>query len=586
MEHWTGWIATLLGLFLLVSGIDDLFLCLVYFFRRKGYEAAIPEPDPSLPEKAIAIWVPAWRESEVIERMLSTNASAVRYRNVVFFVGVYPNDGPTIASVRSVAARFPNIHPCAVPHDGPTSKGDCLNWVYQRMLVWEQEQRITFDLILVHDAEDVIHPDELAWMNTLADQYAMIQTPVLAMPADHAQGTATYGIYCDDFAYFHMVEMPARWMLGGFIPSAGVGTGYRRDVIERLASESNQIFLPGALTEDYENGLRAANHGMAQLFAPMRRGRAASWIATREYFPAEFGKAVRQRTRWITGIGLQAWEQHGWSRRHAYWLWRDRKGLLGSPASLLANAVLAMNVAGAVTGAPVQGWMNGLGEVPRWILWGNLTIAAGLVAAKSWASGRVYGWRMALLVPFRTILANLLNTVCVIRALGQYLPARWAGRPLRWVKTEHAYPSPLALAANRERIGQIIVRLGWATEASVEAAEADKSNGMRLGEALVALGIITAGQLYRALGMQTGIATWTSDGDCQAVKRVARMLPERLILEKKIVPIAIDRGSLEVAVGDLPGEDVAGELARFVRLPVRFRLAEPAVIDKIIADII
>ena len=46
------------------------------------------------------------------------------------------------------------------------------------------------------------------------------------------------------------------------------------------------------------------------------------------------------------GIALQSWERHGWrgSLPQVYWFWRDRKGLLGNPLSLLANFLFAYGV--------------------------------------------------------------------------------------------------------------------------------------------------------------------------------------------------------------------------------------------------
>jgi hypothetical protein len=43
----------------------------------------------------------------------------------------------------------------------------------------------------------------------------------------------------------------------------------------------------------------------------------------------------------MTGIALQSWRRFGWQYRpgQAYWLWRDRKGLLNHPVSVLANLV-------------------------------------------------------------------------------------------------------------------------------------------------------------------------------------------------------------------------------------------------------
>ena len=62
-------------------------------------------------------------------------------------------------------------------------------------------------------------------------------------------------------------------------------------------------------------------------------------MATREYFPRTTKTAIRQRTRWVTGIALQCWERRGWtgSLRTRYWFWRDRKGLMANPLSLLTN---------------------------------------------------------------------------------------------------------------------------------------------------------------------------------------------------------------------------------------------------------
>jgi adsorption protein B len=35
-------------------------------------------------------------------------------------------------------------------------------------------------------------------------------------------------------------------------------------------------------------------------------------MATREFFPQSIKTAIRQRTRWVTGIALQTWDRHGW----------------------------------------------------------------------------------------------------------------------------------------------------------------------------------------------------------------------------------------------------------------------------------
>ena len=81
--------------------------------------------------------------------MLQHNIAAIRYPDYHVFAGCYPNDEKTQEAVQSVASRFPNVHMALCPHDGPTSKGDCLNWIYQHILLYEDEHAQRFDLILL-----------------------------------------------------------------------------------------------------------------------------------------------------------------------------------------------------------------------------------------------------------------------------------------------------------------------------------------------------------------------------------------------------------------------------------------------------
>src|SRR5947209_295861 len=141
--------------------------------------------------------------------------------------------------------------------------------------------------------------------------------------------------------------MRARQLFKSFIPSNGVGTGFARQILDRLAEERNgAVFHPASLTEDYEIGVYAHNAGFKQLFASLKRAN-GDFCATREYFPRRVKSAVRQRTRWITGIALQSWARDGWrgSWSAKYWFWRDRKGLVANPLSLLTNVLFLCGAA-------------------------------------------------------------------------------------------------------------------------------------------------------------------------------------------------------------------------------------------------
>ncbi|HYZ83637.1 MAG TPA: glycosyltransferase, partial [Bryobacteraceae bacterium] len=191
---------------LLLSGVDDLILNFVFvlqWLRERGERGRLPSEEElaSCPERLIAIFVPAWKEHKVIGRMLEHNLATIRYRNVHFFVGVYPNDELTVAAVEDVEQRFPNVHLALTTRPGPTSKADCLNCVYRRLQEFEAERGIRFEVLVTHDAEDLIHPSALQWINLLSRKFDMVQIPVI--PLATPIWKLVHGIYCDEFTECH-----------------------------------------------------------------------------------------------------------------------------------------------------------------------------------------------------------------------------------------------------------------------------------------------------------------------------------------------------------------------------------------------
>lgn len=261
------------------------------------------------PQRRIAILVPLWHEAGVIEQMLERNLSAIRYGAYDIFAGVYPNDQPTSDAVGRAAQRHSRLHLAVCSRNGPTSKGDCLNHAYRKMEDHEAAHGIRYEIVMMHDAEDLVHPDSLKLVNFFSRRYEMVQVPVLPLPMGLAK--LTHGNYCDEFAESQSKDIPVRQRLGGFLPSSGVGTGFDREALERLGRERGLVFNPESLTEDYETGFRLHAMGCRQVFLPIRM-EAGGAVATREYFPSTFRTAVRQRSRWVAGIALQGWERHGW----------------------------------------------------------------------------------------------------------------------------------------------------------------------------------------------------------------------------------------------------------------------------------
>src|SRR4051794_26559349 len=247
---WTYLLGTLATL-LLISGIDDfvpVLLCARDWLRRACKR--LPEEtelDAPASERRIAIFVPCWREYAVIANMVRHNLAVIQYGNFDFFLGVYPNDQATSAVAEDLSRTYRNVHVAVCVNPGPTSKADCLNSIYSRMELFEMESHCYFDTVVLHDAEDLIHPEALGAINAARQHYAMVQIPVLPLPTP--LGEFTHAIYCDEFAEFQTIDMRARGFSRSFVPSNGVGTGFARCILDRLGEERGIIFYPVNLTE-------------------------------------------------------------------------------------------------------------------------------------------------------------------------------------------------------------------------------------------------------------------------------------------------------------------------------------------------
>jgi adsorption protein B len=149
----------------LAYGIDDLFIDAIYWlrllfrqFKRKQIVPLEAEKLNAEKEQRIAIMVPCWHENDVVGASLRNTMFTLQYANYNVFVGVYPNDPETLRVVKTLKESLPNVHYAMCPNPGPTSKADNLNAMYAEILKFEKEQNTRFDVFVIHDAEDVIHP--------------------------------------------------------------------------------------------------------------------------------------------------------------------------------------------------------------------------------------------------------------------------------------------------------------------------------------------------------------------------------------------------------------------------------------------
>jgi bacteriophage N4 adsorption protein B len=250
-----------------------------------------------------------------------------------------------------------------------------------------------------------------------------------------------------------------------------------------------------------------------------------------------------------------------------YWFWRDRKGLVTNPLGFIANAVF-------VYGTATRMWTR---LTPLAIELTSVTLAFQILrmAVRMACVARVYGIVFALGVPIRLPYANLLNAMATVGAVAHYVYARIRGIPLRWVKTEHSYPTRSALLAHKRPLGEILVGSGHLNAATLHSALAACPQGSRFGEFLVVSGMLKEEALYEALSLQQGLPVAHVEVH-QVAPNVARALPQRVAREWRVLPFQVAEGSLLVASPELPTPQRTAAIRSFTTLEIRYHLVTPS----------
>ncbi len=591
------WIAIGVAVLILISGIDDLFIDVSYWWRRLWRALTIYRDHKRLDykalyapeEKPLAIMVPAWHETGVIGKMAEYAASTLDYENYHIFVGTYPNDPDTQRDVDEVCARFPNVHKVVCARPGPTSKADCLNNVLDAILQFEQRASLEFSGFILHDAEDVISSMELRLFNYLVDRKDLIQLPVYPFVRHWTGFTSAH--YMDEFAEIHGKDILVREAVAGQVPSAGVGTCFsRRAVLALLADGDGIAFDVQSLTEDYDIGFRLKQKGMSEIFVrfPVVRDddvvvrelpfgtseRESNVICVREYFPETLETAVRQKSRWIIGIVFQGMRTHRWTGDWTlnYFLWRDRKGAISNFVSFLASLIflqlLLLWLYQVLAPDPYRFLSIFEGDALLVaLLLANLALMLNRMAQRMFFVTRYYGLFQGLLSVPRIFWGNLVNFLANWRAIRQIIE-QGSPRRVAWDKTTHDFPSVGGENRARRALGSILVEQGAITPAQLEAALLHKSRGLRLGSWLVHEGMISPEQLAAALAAQAHLEWEPLDVLALPPSLVARV-PAELALHYAVLPLREEGRRLVVgAESDLDPVALAA-LARKLRRSVR-----------------
>jgi adsorption protein B len=455
----------LFALFWFVLGVlDELLVDVVWFVLRifSRYRTAhLPADAGQQPlVGTLAVFIPAWHESQVIGPTVRHMLDSWKSRDFIIYVGCYCNDNATIAAATQAIGADKRVRIVINQTPGPTTKADCLNRVYEAMAEDEMRLGRRFSGIILHDSEDMVHELELHLIDGALAEVDFVQIPVFPAIPPQTHWTESHwisGHYCDEFVESHAKAMVVRDALGAALPAAGTGCGFSRDVLEairklRWREGEEGPFAADCLTEDYELGLLVKRCGGRSRFL-RRRDASGALIATRSYFPATLGHAVKQKSRWTHGIALQSWERLGWDKRLVdNWMsLRDRRGPLMALVLLAAYALLAIGV--------LRAGLHWAGYPVPPVAWG------GTLAARMAIGICTFGlvWRAFMRVVFTTReyglgeggrsllripIANIITIMAGRRALVAYCRTLLGGT-VTWEKTEHLIHPALRNAAGK-----------------------------------------------------------------------------------------------------------------------------------------
>ena len=589
----------------LISGLDDLFVDLLYFVMKTSQWLAgnSKQHGPSLkemaekPEQPFALMFPAWQESEVIRRALLNTISNIDYRNFHVFIGTYINDRETQREVEEVMRDHANVTQLIVPHPGPTCKADCLNWIVRGIREYQMRHGICFAGVILHDAEDVVDTLSLKLFNCFLPEWDLVQIPIISLvrPWWNLVG----GHYMDEFAEAHCKELHVREWFAGIVPGAGVGTGYSMRALDAAAAAGGgDCFSTDSLTEDYEFSFRINQLGLKQTFVrfpvarrvPRRRlmnhrtdlVSRRDFITTREFFPHLFWASIRQKTRWVIGIALQGWKKFGWSGdwRVRYLYFRDRKTLFTQQFMALGYVVtlglMGLQISAAlfpdqyIFAPPFED------DSALWdLFYINIGLFVNRLAHRHFWTCRIYGWSQLPMILPRYLAANVINYFAVTRATLRYFKYLRTKERIGWDKTAHTFPGEELLAAYRRKLGDILLERALVNKEQLDRGlAAQATTGRPLGTAIVDIGELDEDALIEVLCDQLHLERAQSLDPYNIRLDLLRRLPEHSAKALSVFPAEEkDDGKVVLACAVVPDRQGVLELEAALGAELEFRLA-------------
>src|SRR5271157_4798421 len=105
MEDFLLFLLFCVSMFISISSLDDMFIDLI----AVGLVwVAIDKKEASIEIPATGVFIANWREEEVLDRMIEGNLARIPLDSIQFYIGVYPNDTPTLTIAKRLEERHPD----------------------------------------------------------------------------------------------------------------------------------------------------------------------------------------------------------------------------------------------------------------------------------------------------------------------------------------------------------------------------------------------------------------------------------------------------------------------------------------------
>ncbi len=526
MERIIQGIGLVVALGFIIFSLDDLIwdICnIVCTIKRKEPDRLPIERLDSVPPKLLAVMVAAWHEDNVIEAVIDNMISSLQYPRAMYhvFIGVYPNDDPTIGVVKRLEQKYSNVHMVINGRPGPTCKADNVNNIIRFIKQFESQNHWRFCSVTIHDSEDVVHPYELKLTNYLLDSYDVLQFPVIPlqkMPTlKNVFSGMTIGTYADEFAENHYRAMGTREAMSAVVPSAGTGFVISHPILDCFGEEP--LCPEDSLTEDYKLSLILAEKGYRTHFVLEKVPRLTDthtvrwdYVATRSFFPETFQTAVRQKTRWIYGITMQSAKVSeifkpsalGFSARYS--LYKDLKAKLSNLMVLPGYMVFIYFIVSLFVNIPLM--------YPRHTLAYGLCVFLTFMMVfrqimRAVAITNFYGFKsmtvaclLPPLMPVRLVWGNIINMAATFQAWKLFFFGKGTKKKKKkvaWSKTDHTFLQKQVLCRYYRNIGDILLEKQYIDVSALsDALDISKKEGSRIGDVLLRHGLVSEEQLTEA----------------------------------------------------------------------------------------